>query len=107
MSSKFFEEEKMNRIYIDHETIIITGGTSGLGYASAHRVLDDWPKVNIALLDLKEGKSQELITEFGRDRIKFFKLMYLIINQFKIPLRECSTGKKIYWADRCGWLCHK
>lgn len=24
-------------------------------------------------LDLKEGKSQELITEFGRDRIKFFQ----------------------------------
>ncbi len=63
----------MNRLLIEHETIVITGGTSGLGFASARRLLTDWPMLNIALLDLKEGSTQELITEFNHNRIMFFQ----------------------------------
>ncbi|MDA2963185.1 MAG: SDR family NAD(P)-dependent oxidoreductase [Actinomycetota bacterium] len=63
----------MNRIQIDHTTIIVTGGTSGLGFAAAHRALTDWPDLNVALLDMKEGRIEELTSAFGVDRINFFK----------------------------------
>jgi NADP-dependent 3-hydroxy acid dehydrogenase YdfG len=33
----------------------------------------DWPDLHAALLDMKEGRIEELEKEFGKDRVKFFK----------------------------------
>jgi NAD(P)-dependent dehydrogenase (short-subunit alcohol dehydrogenase family) len=63
----------MNRIDIEHETIVVTGGTSGLGFSSAERALRDWPALHVALLDMKEGRIEELAAQFGKDRVKFFQ----------------------------------
>jgi len=58
---------------LKHKTIVVTGGTSGLGFGSAQRLLRDWNDLHVALLDMKEGRLGELISEFGTDRIKFWK----------------------------------
>jgi NADP-dependent 3-hydroxy acid dehydrogenase YdfG len=63
----------MNRRDIEHDTIVVTGGTSGLGFSSAQRAMRDWPALHAALLDMKEGRIDELAQEFGKDRVKFFK----------------------------------
>jgi len=58
---------------LKHETIVITGGTSGLGFAAAQRLMRDWPDLHVALLDMKEGRIEELHAEFGAQRSKFWK----------------------------------
>ncbi len=63
----------MNRRDIEHDTIVVTGGTSGLGFSCAQRAMRDWPALHASLLDMKEGRIEELAQEFGKDRVKFFK----------------------------------
>ena len=63
----------MNRRDIEHDTVVVTGGTSGLGFSCAQRAMRDWPDLHAALLDMKEGRIEELEKEFGKDRVKFFK----------------------------------
>lgn len=58
---------------IEHNTIVITGGTSGLGFASAHRMLTDWPDTAVALIDMRSNRISELLDEFGADRVRFFE----------------------------------
>lgn len=57
----------------EHNTIVITGGTSGLGFASAHRILTDWASTSVALLDMRDNRTAELLNEFGAERVKFFQ----------------------------------
>jgi len=63
----------MERSSAGHETIIVTGGASGLGAASAERLLQDWPDVHLALLDLQPGRSEELSARFGSHRIRLVR----------------------------------
>ena len=63
----------MERRDIEHDTIVVTGGTSGLGFSCAQRAMRDWPDLHASLLDMKEGRIDELAQEFGKERVKFFK----------------------------------
>jgi len=58
----------------DHVAIIITGGGSGIGYASAHRLLTDWPHVKIVLADIHPGGFDSLVAEFGNERLLFLEV---------------------------------
>lgn len=53
-------------------TAIITGGCSGLGYATAKHLVDAGWKV--VMLDMNEAVAQERITEFGDQQCTFYKL---------------------------------
>jgi hypothetical protein len=57
-----------------HTAIIITGGGSGIGFASAHRLLTDWPTVKVVVADLRPGGFDSLIAEFGNQRLLFLEL---------------------------------
>jgi NAD(P)-dependent dehydrogenase (short-subunit alcohol dehydrogenase family) len=52
---------------------VITGGCSGIGAATARRLLADLPELGCALVDLQEGESGALADEFGGDRVRFFE----------------------------------
>ena len=55
---------------IDNKVAIITGGASGLGEATARRLLNKGAKV--AILDMNEDKGNALVAELGSNAI-FFK----------------------------------
>lgn len=59
----------MSTVAAEHDTVVITGGASGLGYASAERILADWPHVHVALLDRQAGRAPELVERFGAHRV--------------------------------------
>lgn len=83
---------------LKHETIVITGGTSGLGFAAAQRLMRDWPDLHVALLDMKEGRIEELHAELAQNGANSGKPMSPITNQFKtlslalLPGAESSLG---------------
>ena len=54
----------MNRRDIEHDTLVVTGGTSGLGFSCTQRAMRDWPDLHASLLDMKEGRIDELAQEF-------------------------------------------
>jgi NAD(P)-dependent dehydrogenase (short-subunit alcohol dehydrogenase family) len=58
---------------MEHNTIVVTGGSSGLGFASAHRILTDWANTSAALLDMRNNRTSELLDEFGSERVRFFE----------------------------------
>ena len=54
-----------------HETVIITGGGSGLGFASGRRILTDWPEVKVVVADIKIGETAKMQEEFGKNRVLY------------------------------------
>jgi NAD(P)-dependent dehydrogenase (short-subunit alcohol dehydrogenase family) len=51
---------------------VITGGCSGIGAATARRLLTDFEDIGCALVDLQEGETGAISEEFGDDRVRFF-----------------------------------
>jgi len=56
-----------------HCAVIITGGGSGIGYATALRLLTDWPEVKVIVADLSPGRFDEIQSAFGKDRTLFIE----------------------------------
>lgn len=54
-----------------HTCVIVTGGGSGIGLATARRLLEDWPGVKIVSADLRIGEIEKVKEEFGSDRVLF------------------------------------
>lgn len=56
---------------IKENSAVISGGCSGLGFATASSILDNGGKVT--LLDINEGNSKDLIQKFGADNVVYAK----------------------------------
>lgn len=54
---------------LEGKTAIITGGVSGMGYASAERFLDEGARLVIADVQVEKGRAME--ARYGADRLRF------------------------------------
>ncbi len=61
----------MNDISGSQSLVIITGGGSGIGLATARRILTDWPNVRVVSADLRKGEIEKVQDEFGTQRVLF------------------------------------
>lgn len=56
---------------IGQQTVIITGGGSGIGLASGRRILADWAEAKVVVADIKFGEAAKMQEEFGKNRVLY------------------------------------
>jgi NAD(P)-dependent dehydrogenase (short-subunit alcohol dehydrogenase family) len=82
-----------------HTAVIITGGGSGIGFASAHCLLTDWPAVKVIVADLRPGGFDSLVAEFGNQRV-----LFLAIDVTSISSTADVVRQSVEWAGSVSGL---
>ena len=59
---------------IKNKTIVVTGGASGLGEATARSFLK--AGANVVIFDLNDDNANKIISELGSENIKYINFLY-------------------------------
>ena len=89
----------MSDLNSGHSTVVITGGGSGLGLASARRLLTDWGSVKVVVADIRPGGIEEVQDEFGKDRV-----LYIEANVAQVGVASKVFNQTIEWSGSVSGL---